>query len=66
MDNNKENVEVKKDDTHALEYEQLKSELAEANDTIKKYEDAYKELSVKYNRLYAMLGNQIEFALNLK
>ena len=46
--------------------EALKLELEQTKKTLQAYIEAYKELTNKYNRLYAILDNQIEFTLNLK
>lgn len=48
------------------ELEITKADLEKANEIIKQYEEAYKELQTKFNRLYSILGNQIEYSLNIK
>lgn len=48
------------------ELDQTKAELAKVNDLNKKYEEAYSELFVRYNKLRAMLDNTIEYSLGVK
>lgn len=63
------NVDVEKEcNCEALkaELKSVKEELEKANNTIKQYDIAYKELQIKFNRLYEMLGHQIEYSLGVK
>ena len=48
------------------ELEATKKELEAARATIKQYEETYKNLQIKFNRLYGILGNQIEYSLEIK
>ena len=69
MSETKKNVEtVETCDCEAVkkEIEATKQELEAASATIKQYEEAYKNLQTKFNRLYGILGNQIEYSLEIK
>ena len=69
MSETKKNVEtVETCDCEAVkkELEATKQELEAARATIKQYEEAYKNLQTKFNRLYGILGNQIEYSLEIK
>lgn len=46
--------------------EELKKENEELKKINSQYEKAYTELSMKYNKLYALLGHTIEFSLEVK
>ena len=48
------------------ELEEIKVELAQVKETNKRYEEAYKDLQSKVNRLYGILGNLIEYSLGIK
>ena len=47
------------------ELEEVKKERDEAKNTISQYEVEYKKLSIKFNRLYGILGTTIDGALNM-
>lgn len=47
------------------ELEEVKKERDEAKNTISQYEVEYKKLSIKFNRLYGILGATIDGALNM-
>lgn len=69
MSETKKNVEaVETCDCEAIkkELEATKQELEQVKETNKQYEEAYKDLQTKFNRLYGILGNQIEYSLNIK
>lgn len=69
MTETKKNVEaVETCDCEALkkELERVKAELAQVKETNKQYEEAYNDLKIKFNRLYGILGNQIEYSLGIK
>ena len=69
MSETKKNAEtVETCDCEAIkkELEVTKQELEAARATIKQYEEAYKNLQTKFNRLYGILGNQIEYSLEIK
>ena len=69
MSETKKNTEtVEACDCEAIkkELEVTKQELEAARATIKRYEEAYKNLQTKFNRLYGILGNQIEYSLEIK
>lgn len=48
------------------ELEATKRALEEKTELCNQYEEAYKELSIKYSRLYGILGNTIEYSLGIK
>lgn len=48
------------------ELEETKIKLKETEKLLAQYETSYKELQFKFNRLYGVLGNQIEYTLNIK
>ena len=48
------------------ELESTKQELEKVKEINKQYEEAYNDLQIKFNRLYGILGNQIEYTLNIK
>ena len=65
-----ENVNPKKLDCpncKELEFklEEKEKVIKELTATIEQYKQANQVLEVKYQRLYAILGNNIEFALNM-
>ena len=65
----KKNPEVEKEcncEAVKEELELTKKQLAQAEETIKQYDAAYKELQIKYNRLYGILGNTIDYSLGIK
>ena len=69
MTETKKNVgTVETCDCEALkkELEEVKAELTRVKETNKQYEEAYKDLQTKFNRLYGILGNQIEYSLGIK
>lgn len=69
MSETKQNIEmVEACDCEAIkkELEATKQELEQVKETNKQYEEAYKDLQIKFNRLYGILGNQIEYSLNIK
>jgi predicted nuclease with TOPRIM domain len=69
MTETKKNVEtVETCDCEALkkELEEVKAELEQVKETNKQYEEAYKDLQIKFNRLYGILGNQIDYSLGIK
>ena len=47
------------------ELEEVKKERNEAKNTVSQYEAEYKKLSIKFNRLYSILGTTIDGALNM-
>lgn len=61
-----ETVETCDCETLKKELEEVKAELAQAKETNKQYEEAYKDLQTRFNRLYGILGNQIEYSLGIK
>lgn len=70
MTNNEKDMIVKETEMNVKEdleskVKRLEFELEDANKTIKQYESAYKELQNKFNRLYGILGNQIEYSLGM-
>ena len=73
MTETKKNVETCdceaiKNELEALkkEFEAVKAELEQAKQLNQQYEEGYKALQIRYNRLYDILGNQIEYSLGIK
>ena len=66
MSETKKNVETCDCEALNQELEVTKKELEAAREAIKQYEEAYKNLQTKFNRLYGILGNQIEYSLEIK
>ena len=62
MSETKKNIET----VETCDCEAVKKELEAARATIKQYAEAYKNLQTKFNRLYGILGNQIEYSLEIK
>ena len=65
MSENK-NIEKLNHEELSQELENTKNELTKANEIIAQYEAAYKELQSKYNKLYGLLGNTIEYSISVK
>ena len=59
MTETKKNVET-------CDCEALKKELARVKEANKQYEEAYNDLQTRFNRLYGILGNQIDYSLGIK
>lgn len=47
------------------ELEEVKREKDEVKKVLSQYEEEYKNLSIKFNRLYGILGTTIDNALNM-
>lgn len=66
MTETKKNVETCDCEALKKELEEVKAELAQVKETNKQYEEAYKHLQTRFIRLYGILGNQIEYSLEIK
>lgn len=66
MSENKKNVETCDCEALTRELEEVKAELARVKEINKQYEESYKDLQIRFNRLYGILGNQIEYSLGIK
>ena len=69
MSESKKNIETTEPcDCELLkkELEEVKAELAQVKEANKQYKEAYADLQIKFNRLYGILGNQIEYTLGIK
>lgn len=52
--------------TGCVDCENYKLQLKQAEDTIKQYEQAYQELQTKFNKLYNLYLNNLDFELGIK
>lgn len=63
---NAETVETCDCEALKKELEEVKAELTQVKEANKQYKEAYMDLQIKFNRLYDILGNQIEYSLGIK
>lgn len=66
MTETKKNVETCDCEALKKELEEVKAELARVKEANKQYEEAYNDLQTRFNRLYGILGNQIDYSLGIK